>query len=429
MAKKRKLGPKRRRKTPGVSILSPQPVSRIPWRIAYIDPDEPEKGRQRRLIPLEWRGTPELRQEYAARKAERIEERKRELARGATPKTGTAIAEARRQWLETTLHAGTRKMHRNGTTAFEAWTTEHGVLVFDDLRKGHLAAFRDHLPSVGVGASTRNRWLINTGAFLKWAIGHEYVPFVSPEHIKQTFTRWPTSKEEIVPYTPRELRKIFEAAERHDRDLLAPQTGPGRKRKPIPITPLITLVTLSGMRREEAVELRREDFDPNAQVQGRRVVGAIKVRSEIAKGGEARTIKLDYSPALAGYLRALQLATTKGERLCGIIYSQAGVAMDRLQNAYGVPFFTWQRLRQTASCFLTSAPNIFGSAAHIQSARRLGHSLKVADQYYLEAVEGLDEHARTLEAAMGVTDTLTRVCAGGIEASTSLRPGASTRTA
>ncbi|MBW2379257.1 MAG: hypothetical protein JRG70_06840, partial [Deltaproteobacteria bacterium] len=165
MAKKRRLGPKRRRKTAGVSILSAQPKSRLPWRIAYIDPDEPEKGRQRRTIPREWRDTAERRQEYAANKAEEFAERRRELVRGGTRKSGTAIAEARQQWLETTLHTGTRKMHRNGTAAFEAWTREKGICVFDDLRKGHLGAFHDHLPSVAETPSTRNRWQVNTGAF------------------------------------------------------------------------------------------------------------------------------------------------------------------------------------------------------------------------------------------------------------------------
>jgi hypothetical protein len=412
MAKQRKLGPKRRKKTAGVSILSPQSKSRIPWRIAYIDPDAPERGRQRRPIPLEWRNTAELRQEYAGREADRIEERKRELARGATPMTGTVIAEARQQWLETTLHEGTRKMHRNGTAAFEAWTAEQGTPTFDDLRRGHLGAFHDYLPTVAETVSTRNRWQINTGAFLKWAIAREKVPFVAHDDVKRAFVHWPVPEGEIAPLTPAEIIRTLEAADRHDLDLLVPRTGPGRKRKQVPVLPLVIVTTLGGGRRKESVEFRREDFDPTVCGVDGVEVGAVKVRKEVGKGGKARTITLDYTPFLAGYLRRLQLATEPGERLCGITYSQAGVALERLKGEFGAPkSLTWQKLRQTASCYLTSAPGLFGSAAHIQSARRLGHTLKVADKFYLAALAGLSKDAVTLEDSMGITDTLTRVCA------------------
>jgi integrase len=220
----------------------------------------------------------------------------------------------------------------------------------------------------------------------------------------------------IEPLTPAELVKTLEAAERHDLDLLTPRTGPGQKRKHVPVLPLVVIAILSGARRKEAVELRRDDFDPTVCGMDGVEVGAIKVRKEVGKRGKARTITLDYSPFLARYLRELQLATEPGARLCGITYSQAGVALERLKGEFGAPkSLTWQKLRQTVSCYLTSAPGLFGSASHIQSARRLGHSLKVADQFYLEAIAGLSKDAETLEDAMRITETLRRVCGAASE--------------
>jgi len=42
-------------------------------------------------------------------------------------------------------------------------------------------------------------------------------------------------------------------------------------------------------------------------------------------------------------------------------------------DSYGAPSFDWQILRSTCATYMTNAPNIFGDAAHVLSARRLGH--------------------------------------------------------
>ena len=58
----------------------------------------------------------------------------------------------------------------------------------------------------------------------------------------------------------------------------------------------------------------------------------------------------------------------------------------------------------------TNAPALFGDAAAWASAKRLGHSVVVAERRY-SGVFDVAHDARTLEEAMGVTHELARVVA------------------
>ncbi|HVY26148.1 MAG TPA: hypothetical protein VHB79_06330 [Polyangiaceae bacterium] len=86
---------------------------------------------------------------------------------------------------------------------------------------------------------------------------------------------------------------------------------------------------------------------------------------------------------------------------------------------YGAPVgSTWQTFRKTCGCYLTNAPGIFGSASAYRSARQLGHSVQIAERYYVNVVRGIPRSARTVEAAMQITKQLERV----IDAVTSVAP-------
>ena len=78
---------------------------------------------------------------------------------------------------------------------------------------------------------------------------------------------------------------------------------------------------------------------------------------------------------------------------------------------FGAPkAFTWQALRASCATYQTNAPSLFGDAAAWSSAKRLGHSVVVAERRY----SGLFEVAhdpRTLEAAMGIEEVLGKVIA------------------
>lgn len=69
---------------------------------------------------------------------------------------------------------------------------------------------------------------------------------------------------------------------------------------------------------------------------------------------------------------------------------------------YGAPSFSWQGLRRTCGSYLTNSPGIYGSSSAYQSARRLGHSVTVAERHYLGTIKGIPHSATTLEQAMDI---------------------------
>jgi hypothetical protein len=199
-----------------------------------------------------------------------------------------------------------------------------------------------------------------------------------------------------------DVRKTFEAAARHDA---------GEASRFGPILPMIVVSTLLGTRRSESVQLDWTHFRADAVDESGRTVGAVVVPASISKTKTERTIFLDYTPGLHDYLIRLKLATGAKGTITGVTYHQAGRAQPRLRKVYGAARdFSWQRLRITSSTFLTSAPSIFGSASHSQSAARLGHSWKTAETFYAKSVAGISGDAKTLEDALGIADLVKSAC-------------------
>jgi hypothetical protein len=94
----------------------------------------------------------------------------------------------------------------------------------------------------------------------------------------------------------------------------------------------------------------------------------------------------------------------------GLTRGTADAAGKRLIAEYGAPKgFGWQMLRRTCGTFLTNAPGIFGASSAYRSAKQLGHSVTVAERYYVDVARGIPREARTLEAAMQIEDVMARV--------------------
>ena len=53
---------------------------------------------------------------------------------------------------------------------------------------------------------------------------------------------------------------------------------------------------------------------------------------------------------------------------------------------------------------MTNSPAIYGAASAWASAKRLGHSVTVAERAYAGVLRDLPADARTLEAAAGIED-------------------------
>lgn len=74
----------------------------------------------------------------------------------------------------------------------------------------------------------------------------------------------------------------------------------------------------------------------------------------------------------------------------------------------------FQALRRTCGTYLTNAPGIFGSASAYRSAKQLGHSVQVAEKYYVDVARGIRREARTLEAAMQIEEQMKKVIAAAM---------------
>ncbi|MDH3201596.1 MAG: hypothetical protein OEM15_11950 [Myxococcales bacterium] len=91
---------RRRRKTPGVSLLRPQKDGGHGWRIQFKDPDKGDRLR-RKAIPPEWAVTEDRRIDYCERVSEGLAGRRRELVEGAAPHAHKSVLEATTEWLAT----------------------------------------------------------------------------------------------------------------------------------------------------------------------------------------------------------------------------------------------------------------------------------------------------------------------------------------
>ena len=141
--------------------------------------------------------------------------------------------------------------------------------------------------------------------------------------------------------------------------------------------------------------------------------GVITIDADQSKTGHGRRIPLDITPMLRQLLSALKLQSHSSEFVFG---HQAPLGRDvaeharkRLMARYGAPRFTWQELRRTCGTYLTCAPGIYGGASAFLAAKRLGHSVQVAERHYYGAEGNIPATARTLGEAMDVTEQLQRI--------------------
>jgi integrase len=228
---------------------------------------------------------------------------------------------------------------------------------------------------------------------------------------------------------PAQIRKLLEAAARHDaatfeatREEHANRRIRGTTPKYAPIAQFTAFLLLTGCRRGEALSLMWSDVDLDALDHDGRKVGEIRLKAEATKTKRARTIGLEVSPALLAMLAAMKLKQRPSEEKPYVFGGKAAYTVDlveaaraRMIDEYGAPKFDWQMLRSTCSTYLTNAQGIFGSATVFMSAKQLGHSVAVAERHYLGVHRGIPREARTLEAAMQVEDALKQMAANPTE--------------
>ncbi|HEX7476647.1 MAG TPA: hypothetical protein VF331_02460, partial [Polyangiales bacterium] len=275
------------------------------------------------------------------------------------------------------------------------------------------------------------------------------LPRITRDDLTDTLKALPTPREQPTYLHPEQLKKLLQAAQRHDvatfvatRKEHEGDGVPGTTRRYEPIAEFTTFLLLTGCRRGEALALKWSDVHLDAVDHDGQKVGEIRLRADATKTKQARTIGLEVSPALRALLATMKLRAGEARyvfhwhdaeskerpytaeqveaaraRLIAPVTDKprstkrkrATSADAEAPSGFGAPQFDWQTLRSTCATYLTNAPGIFGNATAFLSAKQLGHSINVAERHYLGVHRGNPREARTLEDAIQIADALEAV--------------------
>ena len=420
----------------GVVLLPPDPKARTGHRARWLDPDS-GKHVWKTLNPE--LNTVELREDWASQKAKAIALRQLQLMGGAPRATGTGLADAVKRYFEDhpQLASETQALYRAAADKLLAWSTKAGIETADDLDKGKLVGFRAELVKEPKSIrktggrrgerealntlrspSTVNRELRSVGTVLTYLRRLGLLPNLSSDDVRDGLQKLRIPQKRIDYRKPHELQKLLDAALRHDaetfdatREEHAGKRPKGSTLRHEPIAPVIAVALVTGLRISHLLALVWSDVDLEALDHEGRPVGEI-----VPQGGSStkRTgiIGLEISPGLRRLLAAMKLKSGGRGKVFTMTEHEVNAALKRLIGEYGAPAgSSWSAFRRTCGCYLTNAPGIFGSASAFRSAKQLGHSVQIAERHYVDVVRGIPRDARTVEAAMQITQQFDRVIA------------------
>lgn len=357
------------------------------------------------------------RETWARRKSDELAALRLGMSLGTVEGRRVDVVAAIAEYITTHGNRGTVESKRRVLEAMAEWASSIGVKSLADLSAVRLMGWRDHVLKPdrdGHQASTRNRWLVTGGIFLRWALRRGYVPLLTGDSIKAGTLRMKEPRREVDYLTPPELRTLLQAC--IDRDAEQDRDRGLRAR---PIAPVVLVLLLSGMRLGEIVNLTWDRVDAET--------GEIRLRAEDTKTKAARTITTAESPALRQLLGALRASRGKfedGEVIFKIKRNSAFDAAARQLMAAGAPKFSAHVLRRTCGTIITNAPGIAGAASAWVAAKRLGHSVTMAEAHYLGLLRDLPADAKTIEAAVGI-ENLCQIIVEQVEARGGARKTAS----
>lgn len=421
----RKKGPKH----PGVVLLRPDESRRIWWRARYRDPDTGKIKKE--TLPARLTNA-EARAGWAQNRSKELAKRRMELEAGAARRTGASLQDAIDKYFDahTALRPRTVEIYRRATQALTTWCAGPGqVRNCDDITRAKLMEFRTHLetrpkrvaapnerPGTFVESDERlspvsaNQDIRAVRTVLGYVRELDLLPRLSRDDLTIALKKVPTEHSGIDFFTKPQCREILLAAIRHDEQKFKRTMEEHKRRRPIgttpryaPIAPFVLFVLLTGLRIGEALGLMWSMVDLDALDEHGRPCGELAIPPSLTKTRRGRSVLLDVSPAAQQLLRKI-----RPQDASGLVFNrtkgEAKRGMERLLK-YGAPaHFTWHVLRATCGTFLTNAPGIYGGASAYQSAKRLGHSVAIAEKHYLGLVRGIPRDAHTLEAAMGIED-------------------------
>lgn len=442
---------KKRRNTtthPGVKLVFREwpvghrkyPSGGAMWFARWADPVT-GKWREKSLDSEDGCSTAEGRVAWAENKSAELElerqaiQAQRQAIKEGRPPTGpTNLAEATEKFLERCrgeCRPATVRRYETSVTKFKAWSAGAGLRQVEELTPPGLAAFRDWLGSqpshkakkggpkgakrpVGKPSpATYNADLAAVRAMLNHWRRLGLLPRCSSDSIRDSLQRFRTKRPRPPFLREPAIRQLLEAALRHDRETFVmtrtekAEGHAGVTARYQPLAPLVLFSLLGGTRLGEAITLTWDRVHLDAQGGD----GEVIVLAERAKTGIERTIVFDVTPSLRELLANLRLAAGGEDPVFGLTDYAAGQGMQRLVRNFGAPKgCTWKNPRATCGTYLSNAPGIYGAASCFHSARRLGHSVAIAERNYLGVVK-VPTDARTLEEAMAIEDLAREIVA------------------
>lgn len=344
---------------PGIVLRPGRPEKREPPHIRWTDPDTGKQRTER--VPDELvEDRKELKRWLVTRSVEL-------QAARATAKPG-----AERLPLSVLVEKFKRHQHRTADTTQGSYRTTFKRLTKfagDVPVTGQLLIrFREKVDVPGAAAATVNKHLAHVRSFANFLREYGHVRLTLDEISAATKKVSLKGQQRKMHYTIEELHQLLSVLN---------ETEPAYRA-------FVIVLLLTGMRLGEGVRLRAHNVE---RTMNRLVLGTD------TKTRKGRFIPLNVSPAVWQFL-------PEGWDGFGLTIDQAIHWRKRAH-----PRQTFQRLRVTCGTYLTCAPGIYGGASATMSARRLGHSVKVAEDHYVNQVL-VDPSAKTLEEAMGIKDLL-----------------------
>lgn len=334
------------------------------------------------------------RRKWAKKKSETLAELRRAVSLGSVITDRMTIRSAVADHLAEAQNPRTKVNKQIVLEAFATWCETKQIKSTAELTSPWLMKWRGYMLSpqrCTHAASTRNRWLIASGIFLRWCIPRGLVPLLNSDTIKSACKREKEPEDVIEFLRPAALQNLLECTLKHDAEAV------GWK-----LAPFVLALLLSGCRFQEIACLSWSEVDLDH--------GEIVLPASRTKTQKGRRIVFAETPALGDLLRALRPDPAEG-LVFDVRHSTWDAARKRLIASYGAPEFSAHTLRRSAGTILTNAPGIYGGASAWLSAKRLGHSVQQAQAHYAEALPGLPAEARTLEAAAGLEDVCRRIIA------------------
>lgn len=387
-----------RRRTPGVVLIPPDAArAKLNYSLRWRDP----ATRGWRYETLRGITTEKAAQPYALRKSVELDERKRRLAIDGQCAVTMIADEVRGYVAEASLSARkgpnkgkplgaiTVRRYTDTLAAFAAWCAQRELTSLRDLTRAKLsewrAARRDTLTPSGQPrrVSTLNHELKPVRQMLLQARAQGRFESLDSDAINGALLSYPEAAPAPVCLSVPAMRALLQAVVTRD------------ARRGWQAAPAFAIALLAGTRRAEVTAMRVSHFNPAEPTEYDPAVTHPTLFVPVGKTGPRTVELLPYSPLLVELLGEMVVdrAPTKA-RLGDVDYAALGKESTALAKVIGFDF-SFKTLRSTCASY--QGP-IAGDAK--SKADRLGHTMAVAQTYYLALPKGTPRVAPSLDALM-----------------------------